>query len=124
MRPVHSAGERLRGKPGRPPKAQPKAESGYNVGTADSQSRIRSVAQANPIALQAVAPIAPRLLDLHCAALYLGVSEWTVRDLEAAGVLLRVRLPLPNQKELRKILFDVQDLDQLIDTWKEQNSLA
>ena len=76
------------------------------------------------MALQAVAPVHPRLLDLHATAAYLGVSEWTIRDLEGVGVLPRVRLPLPNHKELRKILFDVRDLDHLIETWKEHNSYA
>ncbi len=67
----------------------------------------------------AVAPLAPRLLDLHATAAYLGVSEWTVRDLEAAGLLKRIRVPLPNQGELRKLLFDRQDLDRCVEMWKE-----
>ena len=66
-------------------------------------------------ALRAVAPLAPRLLGLHATAAYLGVSEWTVRDLEAAGLLQRVRVPSPNQGELRKLLFDKVDLDRLIE---------
>jgi hypothetical protein len=59
------------------------------------------------------------LLDLELAAAYLGVSPWTVRDLEAAGVLPRVRVPLPGGRELRKLLFDKADLDRLIEAWKE-----
>ena len=124
MRSVNSAGDHPRGKSGRPPKAQPRAESGHNTDTAGSQPHIRSGAQAGPLALPSLAPVHPRLLDLHATAAYLGVSEWTIRDLEGAGVLPRVRLPLPNHKELRKILFDVHDLDRLIDTWKEQIPLA
>ena len=65
-----------------------------------------------------VAAATPRLLDLHGAAAYLGLSEWTVRDLEHAGILARVRVPLPNQGEVRKILFDRLDLDQCIEAWK------
>jgi hypothetical protein len=61
----------------------------------------------------------PRLLDLPTTATYLGVSEWTVRDLDAAGVLRRVRIPLPNGTELRKLLYDVRDLDQLVERWKD-----
>jgi hypothetical protein len=49
----------------------------------------------------------------------LGLSEWSVRDLEGAGVLPRVRIPLPNAGEMRKLLFDVRDLDRLIDCWKD-----
>ena len=120
MRSVNSAGERLRGQPGRPRKLQPRPESGHNTGTAGSQTRINRGALASPLALQAVAPLAPRLLDLHSTALYLGVSKWTVRDLEAGGVLPRVRVPLQEQGELRKILFDRVDLDRLIEAWKEE----
>jgi len=61
----------------------------------------------------------PRLLNLEAAAAYLSVSPWTVRDLEAAGVLPRVRVPLPDGRELRKLLFDKADLDRLIGAWKD-----
>jgi hypothetical protein len=47
------------------------------------------------------------------------LSPWTVRGLESAGVLHRVRVPLPNGGELRKLLFDREDLDQLIVGWKD-----
>jgi hypothetical protein len=64
-------------------------------------------------------PLSPRLLDLEAAAAYLGVSPWTIRDMEAAGVLPRVRVPLPGGRDLRKLLFDKADLDRLIEAWKE-----
>jgi hypothetical protein len=66
-----------------------------------------------------VVPIGPRLLDLHAASAYLGVSEWTVRTLEQQGVLKRVRIPLENHGEVRKLLFDRSDLDRLIQAWKD-----
>jgi hypothetical protein len=47
------------------------------------------------------------------------MSPWTIRDLEAKGVLPRVRVPLPRGGELRKLLFDKADLDRLIGTWKD-----
>jgi len=59
-----------------------------------------------------------RLFDIDRAAAYLSVSPWTVRDLEAAGTIKRVRVPLPGGRELRKLLFDKADLDALIETWK------
>jgi hypothetical protein len=68
--------------------------------------------------------IAPRLLDLETTAAYLGVSPWTVRDLEAAGVLHRVCVPLPGGRELRKLLFDRADLDRLIESWKEPGEMG
>ena len=62
--------------------------------------------------------VPPRLLDLKATAAYLGVSPWTVRDLEFSGTLRRVNIPLGTRKELRKLLFDRQDLDRLVETWK------
>lgn len=63
--------------------------------------------------------LTPRLFDLDTTASYLSVSPWTVRDLEAAGVLPRVRVPMPGGGELRKLLFDRADLDRLIGAWKD-----
>jgi hypothetical protein len=63
----------------------------------------------------AVPALCPRLLDLRGSAAYLSVSTWTVRDLEAAGILRRVRLPLPGGRELRRLLFDVADLNVYVD---------
>jgi hypothetical protein len=71
----------------------------------------------------AVCPVPARLLDPESAARYLGVSYWTIRDLEAAGVLARVRLPLPGGRELRKLLYDREDLDRLITRSKDPDPL-
>jgi hypothetical protein len=71
------------------------------------------------VAVPALCPISPRLLDLATAAAYLSVSPWTVRDLEAVGIVPRVRVPLPGGGELRKLLFDRDDLDRLIGAWKD-----
>lgn len=67
----------------------------------------------------ALAPPAPRLLDLRGTAGYLGLAPWTVRELEWRGVLRRVRVPLPGGGELRKLLFDREDLDRLVERWKD-----
>ena len=60
--------------------------------------------------------------------------EWSVRELEWSGVLRRVRVPLPTGRgwsrkrgepppadggELRKLLFDKDDLDRLVELWKD-----
>ncbi len=66
----------------------------------------------------AVRATEPRLLSLADAALYLALSVWTVRDLEAKGILPRIRIPLPNNGEIRKLLFDREDLDRFIEAWK------
>jgi hypothetical protein len=78
---------------------------------------VTGTAEAQDAMLQAA--MAPRLLDLEMAAIYLSMSPWTIRDLEAAGVLPRVRVPLPGGGELRKLLFDKADLDRLIGAWKD-----
>lgn len=92
-KPLAAAAERNKGKPGRPRSVRPEAMLEH--------------------------PLPPRLLDLEGSATYLSVSPWTVRDLEAAGVLSRVRIPLPNGGQLRKLLFDREDLDRLVAEWKE-----
>ncbi len=95
-KPLAAAAKRLQGKPGRPRKGKVKSER---------------------------PAIDPRLLGLRASGWYLGdLSTWTVRDLEAKGILKRVRIPLPNGGELRKLLFDRADLDRLIDEWKDQGS--
>jgi excisionase family DNA binding protein len=94
-------------RPGRPKKA--------DAGHAGSPTTGEDSERGTVIPLRLI----PRLLDLEAAAAYLGVSPSTIRDLEAAGVLPRVRVPLPGGRELRKLLFDKADLDQLIDAWKE-----
>lgn len=114
-KPLAAAAERLRRKPGRPRKAQ----DGHVPGTSSAGSRISGGSPGGALAVTAGAPLPPRLLDLRATAAYLGVSCWTVRDLEAAGTLRRVRVPLPGNGELRKLLFDRADLDALVEAWKE-----
>ena len=109
--PLAVASQRLRRKPGRPRKV----ESGHVPGTWAAEHRINGPPERGLLASPA---IVPRLLDLRATARYLGVSPWTVRDLEAAGVLRRVSVPLRG-RDLRKLLFDRADLDRLIDGWKE-----
>lgn len=58
--------------------------------------------------------IAPRLYNLRQASRYLGVAIWTLRDLEWRG-------ELPSVRNLgKRILFDVRDLDQLVEQKKEK----
>ena len=102
-----------RPRPGRPRKA----ESGHVPGTSDAggldnggqeQGAMACQAPALPCStpaekrearrLRALAAVQPRLLDLSGTAAYLGVSEWSVRELEWSGVLRRVRVPLPITK--------------------------
>ncbi len=104
---------------GRPPKNGNGQENGHNAGTSKAGNETETKPNGAAQGFVAVDPLTPRLLDLHSTAAYLGVSEWTVRDLEAGGLLKRICVPLPNQRELRKLLFDRADLDRLIESWKE-----
>ena len=52
---------------------------GHNLGTAAQQPQARSGDQNGAAVHITIAPVSPRLLDLHTAASYLGISEWTVR---------------------------------------------
>ena len=120
LSPVHGS---RRGKPGRP-RADDlgifgKSHRGHTPGTAPPEGQARSGGNHGAAVHQSVAPVTARLFDLAATSLYLAVSEWTVRDLEASGVLARVRIPLPNGGELRKLLFDRADLDRLVEHWKD-----
>ena len=84
-------------------------------GTLHTKNRVAGTSATSALERE---PIEPRLLNLKSAATYLGVSPWTVRDLEARGVLKRVSVPLSAGAELRKLLFDKVDLDHLIEAWK------
>jgi hypothetical protein len=87
--------------------------------TASGGTRERHVHREMPRADQRDSVITPRLLDLEAATTYLSVSPWTIRDLEAKGVLPPVRVPLPYGGELRNLLLDKVDLDRLIGAWKD-----
>jgi hypothetical protein len=97
-------GRRLQASP-RPPRA-----STDNVGA-------RVPAPVVPVA--SVAPVPARLVDVRGAARYLSLSPDGIRDLDARGVLKRVRLPGPNGADLRRVLYDVHDLDRLIERMKD-----
>lgn len=57
-------------------------------------------------------PVPSRLLGVHDAAAYLGLSHWTVREMAWKGEVPEVRLG-------RRLLFDIKDLDNLIERNKQ-----
>jgi hypothetical protein len=100
----------LRRGPGRPRKTEA-TPTGLTSAHGDERDKEAQVASASR-------PLESRLLDLARTAQYLGISAWTVRDLEANGTLRRVSIPLAGGRALRKLLFDRADLDRLVDAWK------
>lgn len=92
---------------------------------------MKSVVRSSRAADRAI-PEGARLLDLHQAAVYTGLSYWTIRDWIAEGLLKVVKLPCGRHRirggvvtrkagdvSARKILIDRQDLDMLIEDSKE-----
>jgi len=69
--------------------------------------------------VQGTSALPPRLVDLAGAAAYLAVSRWTIKEWVSSGLLPRVRFLLPNGHAVRKLLFDVRDLDALIERAKD-----
>lgn len=55
-----------------------------------------------------------RLMSVEKAAGYLGVNGITVRRIIARGTIFPVKMP-----EVRRVLFDQQDLDRLIQEAKD-----
>ena len=115
-----------RGKPGRPKKGDlgifQRPDAGQNMGITVSKPHASRGEFERAAVKQTVDPLVPRLLDLNGAARYLAVSPWTIRGLEAQGVLPRVRILLAGDGELRKLLFDRVDLDRLIETSKDNTT--
>jgi hypothetical protein len=79
----------------------------------------------------------PRLLDLHSAAAYLGVSYWTMRDYVLDGHIPRVILPCSRRRKKggavirragdvdnRRVYVDRADLDAFIEKCKMQAKAA
>ena len=72
-------------------------------------------------------PVDPRLFDKPQAAQYLSVSLDTIDRLIQVGEIPTVQLPVQRDRKsgrgaaglCRRKLIDRQDLDRLIDAWKE-----
>ena len=79
----------------------------------------------SPVVRPEPAELPARLLSLRQAALYIGVSFWTLRDWLAAGHLPTIKLPPLRPREgdrakptLRRVLIDRRDLDAFVDQLK------
>jgi hypothetical protein len=76
----------------------------------------------------------PRLLDVRLAAEYLTVGPQTIRDYVADRLLAPVPMPAsaerdshgnlissPSRRKISKFLFDIRDLDKLVDERKDKS---
>jgi predicted site-specific integrase-resolvase len=90
---------------------------GRTEGTRDIESRVPN----------------PRLMNLHAAAAYIGVSYWTMRDYVLDGIVPHVILPCSRRRkkggavvrragdvEARRKHVERADLDRLIEKCKRQ----
>ena len=69
--------------------------------------------------------VQPRALNLRQAAVYLGLSSWTLRDYVLAGLIPVVEFPPLRPREgerqrstLRRVLVDREDLDRFLESRK------
>ncbi len=95
------------------------------MGTSALQSAENARADRSTLASEAIAPVHPRLLDIHGAACYVSLSVGVIRDLVKAEHLRPVRVLLPAKEKkgrpervLNGFRFDVHDLDALVQEWK------
>ena len=131
--PLAAAAHRLRHRPGRPraiPSAVASQASALPAALPLTRANARTVAvvwlRSQPSKdadggkrAAEWLPYSARLLSLTAAAGYLGVSTWVIRGWMAKGLLSRVKLPGVDGGEVERLLFDVTDLDQLIEAGKD-----
>ncbi len=103
------------------------ASDGHSMGTVEPEA----IGNKNVVGRTSDVQSEVRLLDLHSAAAYLGVSYWSARDYVVDGILPVVKLPCGRRRkdgllirkagdrETRRILIDRRDLDELIRRSKE-----
>jgi hypothetical protein len=70
------------------------------------------------------APVTPRLVNRRTAASYLGLALATFDALRGQGEIAPVPVPAAHRHGalLRTPLFDLQDLDALVDKWKARGA--
>lgn len=94
--------------------ASPRPLRGHRTGTPDVKTLDNSDRGSRYTDRQSVdRRPSRRLLTLREAACYLGISQWTLRELTWKGSLPVVRMT-------RKLHFDLQDLDRFIEASKDR----
>jgi len=80
------------------------------------EGELRPMSRKKRVPTAAPAPsVAPRLLNVRAAAVYLGSTVWAVRNLGWAHEIPFVRIG-------RRILFDRADLDTFVERLKAQRA--
>lgn len=102
--------------------------TGHSTGTVTPETLVPQARAGRAVDRQSAVHGWPRLLDIHQAAAYLGLSFWTFRELLNAGTIPTVRVPRPQTLRMRerralsdtvrRLLIDRDDLDALVSAWK------
>jgi excisionase family DNA binding protein len=94
------------------PRRAGRPANGHKAGTRPAETRVNSGRRTRRVAGQAphVRPIAPdqALLDVRQAALVLGLSPWTIRDMVDSGRLPKAEIP-----GVRRVLIPRAAVDRL-----------
>ncbi len=69
---------------------------------------------------RAIASPVRRLADDRVGSAYLSLSRSQFRELVASGVIPRVLIPGEDGRPIRRLLCDLNDLDRLIEMWKQR----
>jgi len=87
--------------------------NGHSSGTVMSESSNSKGSQSRTVDRRTNVPIEPRLLDYKTAGAYMCLSYWSLREMVLNG-------EIPHLKFGKKVLIDRRDLDDWIESRKEQ----
>ncbi len=88
-------------------------KNGHSLGTAGSEKTMNRDSSRGTSDGTTNVPIEPRLLDYKTAGAYMCLSYWSLRELVLNG-------EIPHLKFGKKVLIDRRDLDDWIESRKEQ----
>ncbi len=87
--------------------------TGHSLGTAGSERPVNRGFEHGTSDVRTNVPMEPRLLDYKTAGAYMCLSYWSLRELVLNG-------EIPHLKFGKKVLIDRRDLDDWIESRKEQ----
>jgi len=91
-------------------------KNGHSLGTVSSEKPMDRDSSRGTSDVKSSVPIQPRLLDYKTACAYMCLSYWSLRELVLNG-------EIPHLKFGKKVLIDRRDLDDWIESQKEQGVL-
>ena len=92
------------------------ARTGHSLGTAGTEKPVNGGLEHGTSDGTSNVPMEPRLLDYKTAGAYMSLSYWSLREMVLNG-------EIPHLKFGKKVLIDRRDLDDWIESQKEQGVL-